>query len=57
MPIEECYTQIKLSTETLMEELQSEVSETNELEFQEKPQAYWTFDVLEFSQSKSRWEQ
>ena len=46
------YTERKLSTETLMEEVQSIVLETDELESHEKSQAYASFGS--FSQARFR---
>ena len=44
---------MKLSTETLMEQLQSKILAKDELESQEKPHAYASFGTL--SQSDFRW--
>ena len=46
MCIELPYTQIILSTQTLMEEVQSIDSETDELESQEKSHACASFGIL-----------
>ena len=55
MFIEISYAEIQLTTQTLIEEVQSVVLETDELESQKETHAYTRFEVL--SQSTFHWEQ
>ena len=55
MFVDKPHTQIKLSTDTLVEEVQSIVLETNELQSLGEQHAYPRFEIL--SQSNLRWEQ